>query len=541
MASLILVVGVAIFAIALGTYAKWIEKEWGIDPDRVTPAHSMKDGVDYVPAPKVVLFGHHFSSIAGAAPVVGAITASMFGWLPVTIWCIVACVFIGGVQDFGTIFASVRHKGRSMGEVIKGYMGVTGKRLFAVFAFFTTILLVAAFLDIVAKTFVSTPSAGTSSLLFILLAVLYGLVTNKLRMPTSMATIFGVALVFLSIWAGVLWPLQLSHTTWILLLIGYVYIASTAPVWILLQPRDYLNSFLLYAMMVGAIVGAIIYNPTIQMPAFTGFVINDTPLFPILFVTLACGAISGFHSLVGSGTTSKQINNQRDMRIVGYGGMLLEGVLALVALVTVVYLVPAETAELRSAGPLAIFSHGVGTFLTTFGLPFELGMTFAALSLSAFAMTTLDTAVRLARFIVQEFGAGDKQVEEVEKTGGSLLCNRHVSTLVAVAIGGALAFFGYARIWPIFGSANQLLASLALLAMILWLRSIGKNYVMCVIPMFWMGVVCTLALAFNVYKYITSNLPLTIVALLLLCVALILFKKGYESFFHNAKVLASEA
>jgi carbon starvation protein len=336
MASLILVVGVAVFAVALGTYAKWIEKEWGIDPNRVTPAHSMNDGVDYVPAPKVVLFGHHFSSIAGAAPVVGAITASMFGWLPVTIWCIVACVFIGGVQDFGTIFASVRHKGRSMGEVIKGYMGVTGKRLFAVFAFFTTILLVAAFLDIVAKTFVSTPSAGTSSLLFILLAVLYGLVTNKLRMPTSLATLFGVALVFLSIWAGVLWPLQLSHTTWILLLIGYVYIAATAPVWILLQPRDYLNSFLLYAMMVGAIVGAIIYNPTIQMPAFTSFMVNDTPLFPILFVTLACGAISGFHSLVGSGTTSKQINNERDMRIVGYGGMLLEGVLALVALVTVV-------------------------------------------------------------------------------------------------------------------------------------------------------------------------------------------------------------
>ncbi len=532
MASMILVVGVLIFLIALNTYAKWVEKQWGIEEARITPAHSMNDGIDYVPAPKIVLFGHHFSSIAGAAPVVGAITASMFGWVPVTIWCIVACVFIGGVQDFGTIFASVRHKGRSMGEVVKNYMGVSGKRLFSVFAFFTTILLVAAFFDIVANTFVSTPSAATSSVLFILLAVLYGLMTNKMRVPTVIATVIGVALVFLSIWIGVAFPLVIPKTVWIFILIIYVYIAATAPVWILLQPRDYLNSFLLYAMMIGAIVGAVVYQPNIEMPAFTGFIVDGTPLFPILFVTLACGAISGFHSLVGSGTTSKQVNNEKDMRIIGYGGMLLEGVLALVALVTVAYLVPESSVELRAAGPLTVFSHGVGEFLGVFGLPFALGQTFAALALSAFAMTTLDTAVRLARFIIQEFGAGDKQVEEVEKSG-NLLTNRYSATFISVAVGGGLAFFGYAKIWPIFGSANQLLAAIALLAMILWLRNIGKNYIMCVIPMFWMAIVCTLALGINAYRNIASNIPLAVVAALLLVVAIILFKQGYMAYFKN--------
>lgn len=530
MASLIPVTGIVIFIIALNTYARWIEKQWGIDPEKVTPAHTMNDGVDYVPAPKIVLFGHHFSSIAGAAPVVGAITASMFGWLPVTIWCIVACVFIGGVQDYGTIFASVRHKGRSIGEVIKEYLGVPGKRLFSVFAFFTTTLLVAAFFDIVANTFVSTPAVGTASVLFIVFAVLYGLATNKFGMSTVAATVIGVTLVFASIWIGVMFPITLPHATWIWILIGYVFIAAVAPVWILLQPRDYLNSFLLYAMMIGAVVGIIIYNPSIHMPAYTGFIINGTPLFPILFVTLACGAISGFHSLVGSGTTSKQVDNEKDMRLIGYGGMLLEGMLSLIALVTVVYLAPAVAPEITANGPLYVFSHGVGTFLSTFGLSFELAQTFAALSLSAFAMTTLDTAVRLARYIVQEYGAGGKSVEEAEKAG-ALLSNRYVSTLISVVLGGGLAFFGYAKIWPIFGSANQLLASLALLTMILWLRNMGRKYTMCVAPMFWMGIVCTLALAFNIYKNATTNIPLTIIAVLLLVVALILFKKAYDSFF----------
>lgn len=532
MASLILIVGIVIFLIALNTYARWIEKEWGIDPSKPTPANTMKDGVDYVPAPKIVLFGHHFSSIAGAAPVVGAITASMFGWLPVAIWCVVACVFIGGVQDFGTIFASVRHKGRSIGEVIKDYLGVTGKRLFSVFAFFTTTLLVAAFFDIVANTFVSTPQAATASVLFIVLAVLYGLATNKLGMPTSIATVIGVVLVFASIWVGVVFPLQLSHTAWIWILIGYVFVAAVAPVWILLQPRDYLNSFLLYAMMVGAVVGVAIYNPSIQMPAFTSFMVNGTPLFPILFVTLACGAISGFHSLVGSGTTSKQVANERDMRVIGYGGMLLEGALALIALVTVAYLNPSTASQITAQGPLYVFSHGVGTFLGAFGIPFTLAQTFAALALSAFAMTTLDTAVRLARYIVQEYAAGGKTVEEAEKAGVPL-ANRYVSTLISVGLGGGLAFFGYAKIWPIFGSANQLLASLALLTMILWLRGIGKKYSMCVPPMFWMGIVCTLALIFNIYKNAATNIPLTIIAVLLLIVAITLFKKAYDAFFGN--------
>jgi len=531
----LLSIGLISFVIATCTYARWLEKKWGIDPSIVTPAHRLQDGVDYVPTSVAVLFGHHFASIAGAAPVVGAITASMWGWLPVFLWIMIACIFIGGVQDFGALFASVRHGGRSIGEVIKAYVGVGGKKLFAAFAWFTTVLLMAAFLDIVAGTFISTPEAATASVLFILLAIVFGIATVRFGLSLPIASVLGVILVFISIWAGVSYPLNISHTAWVMILLVYVYIASIAPVWILLQPRDYLNSFLLYAMMIGSVIGIFIYRPSFELPVATTFVAGGRPLFPILFVTLACGAVSGFHSLVGSGTTSKQLNNEKDARIVGYGGMLLEGSLALIALVTVAYLKPDILVEFRKLGPIYIFSHGVGTFISALGIDFALAQTFGALALSAFAMTTLDTAARLARYIFQEYMAGGEEVDVAEKRG-DIFVNRYVSTACGCVLAGILAFYGYLRIWPIFGSANQLLASLTLITLILWMKSMGRTYTMFIYPMIFMAVVTLSALLFIIYTNFPANIPLVVIAIILFILAIVLFKKASSAFKGDNKV-----
>lgn len=538
MGAMVVVIVLVLFVISFFVYARWLENQWGIDPNRKTPAHLINDGVDYVPTKPLVLFGHHFSSIAGAAPVVGAITAAMFGWVPVAIWILIASIFIGGVHDFSSLFASVRHGGRSIGEVIKVHVGDGGKKLFAAFAWFTDILLIAAFLDIVAGTFISTPPAATASVLFIILAILFGLATNKFRVPLGIATVVGVTLVFLSVWVGIMYPLNIPKAVWIWALILYVYVASITPVWILLQPRDYLNSFLLYAMMIGTLVGILIYRPDFQLPMFTGFVVSGRPLFPILFVTLACGAISGFHALVSSGTTAKQLDNEKDAKIVGFGGMLLEGVLALIALTTIAYLAPSVSSEYLRNGAIYVFSHGVGTFVSRFGIPFEIAQTFGALTLSVFAMTTLDTATRLARFIFQEyFTSGESATGEVRQ---SVMASKHVSTLFSCALGGFLAFYGYQRIWPIFGSANQLLASLTLLTMILWMRSMKRKYIMFVVPMFFMAAATISALIFNIIVFFPSNMPLVVIAALLLIMATVLFAKAAKAFREQETLYAGE-
>ncbi len=299
---------------------------------------------------------------------------------------------------------SIRHDGKSIGDVIEANMGRRGKKLFAVFAWFTLILVVAAFINVVSNTFVATPEAATASVLFIVLAVIFGFTVNKGGIPLPIASIFGVILLFICIWIGNIAPLQLTGTTWNIILIVYILIASVTPVWILLQPRDYLNSFLLYIMMAGALIGLIIYRPGFELPAVTSFNVDGQLLFPILFVTVACGAISGFHSLVSSGTTAKQLDNENDAKLIGYGGMLIEGVLALIALITAAYVTQDRLGELLEAGPINVFSHGVGTFISAIGIvDFTVAQTFAALALSAFALTSLDTATRLSRFIFQEF------------------------------------------------------------------------------------------------------------------------------------------
>jgi len=527
---LLIAFSIIIFIVAYITYGGWLVKKWGIDPTRKTPANTMSDGVDYVPAKAPVLLGHHFASIAGAGPIVGPIVAAMFGWVPVLLWIVVGSVFFGGVHDMGALFASVRHNGRSIGEVIGETMGAKGKKLFAIFAWLTLILVIAAFTNIVAAAFVSTPEAATSSLLFMVLAVGFGYAVYRRGLSLLLGTIIGVVGLAVCVWIGVLFPLNLSIQAWMIILLGYVFIASVTPVWILLQPRDYLNSFLLYAMLAGGIVGLLFLRPEIQLPAFTSFKVGTNYMFPILFITIACGAISGFHSLVGSGTTSKQLDNESDIRLIGYGSMLIEGVLATLAIITAAYLTSTKLADLSSAGgALNVFADGIGTFMSAIGIPFIIAKNFVTLAIAAFALTTLDTATRLARFILQEFFMVDTQKSNTTKTAVNIMTNKYFSTLVTVVLSGALAFKGYQLIWPIFGSANQLLAALALLSLAVWLKQTGRSYKMAIYPMLFMFAVTLTALVLLIMANL-ANPVILIFAVILFILAIILIIESQKAF-----------
>lgn len=528
MSSLLLVIGsIIIFIIAYATYGAWLVKKWGVDPTRKTPAHEVNDGVDYVPTNPNILLGHHFASIAGAGPINGPIQAAIFGWVPVFLWIMIGSIFFGAPHDMGSLFVSIRNKGKSIGEVIKDTMGDTGKRLFSIFAWLTIILIVAAFMNIVATTFANTPEAATSSILFMILAIVFGYAVFKRGLDIKIGTVIGVILLFLSIWLGTVFPLKLSVNTWIVILAVYIWLASTAPVWMLLQPRDYLNSYLLYAMIVGAVLGIIFYNPTIKLDAVTGFNVNGQFLFPILFVTVACGAISGFHSLVGSGTSSKQLANEKDVKLIGYGSMLIEGLLAVIAMITAAYLTQGEfLPKLKEIGPTNVFAEGVGTFMTKLGIPFSIGKTFVALAVSAFALTTLDTATRLGRFIFQEY------FEDPKKEKQSPLTNMYVSTTITVALGALLAVGGWSRIWPIFGSANQLLAALALMSVALWLKKSKKSFSMLTIPMIFMLIVTLTALGFLIKtNFENANYIMVVFPVLLFILAIVLAVQGYKILF----------
>ena len=521
-AALLLVVGCVILIVGYVTYGKWLAQQWGIDENRVTPAHELEDGNDYVPAKAPVLMGHHFSSIAGAGPINGPIQAAVFGWVPVLLWVLIGGIFFGAVHDFGALFASIRHKGQSIGEVIEDSMGTSAKRLFIIFSYLTLILVVAAFASIVANTFkatydesgvldkvASSANASTAmiSILFILVAIVFGFLVYRRNAGLGISTVIGVAAIVLCMAIGLNFhPLYLNGTTWMIIVGIYITVASVTPVWILLQPRDYLSSFLLYGMMIVAVVGIVGAHPTIDIPAFTGFVDQATngsgvslgTLFPALFITIACGAISGFHSLVGSGTTAKQLDNEKDARPIAYGGMLIECALALISLCAVGYIwkeyVPGGVTT-----PTAVFATGISRMCAT--IPFLAGAehviySLLILAVSAFCLTSLDTATRLARYMFQEFWLNPG--EDVASVTGfrAILVKPIVATLITVVLGIFLGLNGYANIWALFGAANQLLAALGLMAVATWLGQIGKNNKMFFIPMFFMLIVtiCSLLL-----------------------------------------------
>lgn len=526
----LVLVALLMYGVAYKFYGGFLTKKFDVSNAKETPAHTMSDGVDYCPAKAPVLLGHHFASIAGAGPIVGPVIAAGFGWMPVYLWVVFGAIFIGGVHDYASIIASVRHQSKSIGYIIQSYIGISGKKLFLIFAWATLILVIAVFTIIVADTFTHIPSAGTSSILFMLLAVLFGIAIYRLKVPLWIATIIGVILLFLSIPAGNLFPLQLSALTWQLILFGYIFIASTVPVWILLQPRDYLNSFFLYALMIGGLVGIFFAAPTINIPAFNSFSLNKVGyLFPALFVTVACGAISGFHSIVGSGTTAKQLNKETDGRIIGYGGMLIEGMLAVLSLIAVASMVNKEFIDiLTTKGPVPAFSLGVARFINAIpviNISVPTAQTFTALAVSAFALTSLDTATRLARFMFQEYFENT----ETEKKS-VFVTNRYTSTAITVVFGAALTFSGQTMsIWPVFGSANQLLAAIALLALTVWVANLKKNYLFILIPMLFMFAVTLTALGMLIYtNFIETNYALSIISILLFALAVLLGIKAYS-------------
>ena len=523
----LLLIGIAVLLCGYIFYGRYLCKKWGVgETNEPTPAHTMEDGIDYVPAKAPVLMGHHFSSIAGAGPITGPISAAMFGWLPCMLWILVGGIFFGGVHDFGALFASVRHKGKSIGEIISANMSLRAKRLFIIFSYLTLILVVAAFASIVAGTFAAkfvdgqvdlaasaTPaSVAMVSLLFIVIAIAFGFMVYRRNAPMGVSTIAGVIAICLCMVIGMNWhPIYLSNTAWMWIVGLYIAIASVTPVWILLQPRDYLSSFLLYAMLAIAAIGVVIAHPNMVDSTGAGLVaIGDgmnaagikQPIFPVLFTTIACGAISGFHSLVSSGTTSKQLDKETDAKPIAYGGMLLECVLAVITLVAIAY--ARQTGH--TAGATDIFAGGVAGMASQIAggnqSLFNILYTLLVLTYSAFCLTSLDTATRLARFMFQEFWIDGTKGETPENVTGlkKVMANPYISTGITVVLGILLGLNGYAKIWALFGSANQLLAALGLLAVATWLGNVGKDNKMFLIPMAFMLCVTIASLLINSWQ-----------------------------------------
>ena len=523
----LLLIGIAGLLCGYIFYGRYLCKKWGVgETNEPTPAHTMEDGIDYVPAKAPVLMGHHFSSIAGAGPITGPISAAMFGWLPCMLWILVGGIFFGGVHDFGALFASVRHKGKSIGEIISANMSLRAKRLFIIFSYLTLILVVAAFASIVAGTFAAkyvdgqvdlaasaTPaSVAMVSLLFIVIAIAFGFMVYRRNAPMGVSTIAGVIAICLCMAIGMNWhPIYLSNTAWMWIVGLYIAIASVTPVWILLQPRDYLSSFLLYAMLAIAAIGVVIAHPNMVDSTGAGLVaIGDgmnaagikQPIFPVLFTTIACGAISGFHSLVSSGTTSKQLDKETDAKPIAYGGMLLECVLAVITLVAIAY--ARQTGH--TAGATDIFAGGVAGMASQIAggnqSLFNILYTLLVLTYSAFCLTSLDTATRLARFMFQEFWIDGTKGETPENVTGvkKVMANPYIATGITVVLGILLGLNGYAKIWALFGSANQLLAALGLLAVATWLGNVGKDNKMFLIPMAFMLCVTIASLLINSWQ-----------------------------------------
>ena len=510
----IMIIALAVLIGAYLLYGRWIAKKWGIDPKRKTPAYEQRDGVDYEPAPKSVVFGHQFASIAGAGPINGPIQAAIFGWMPVLLWVLIGGVFFGAVQDFAAMYASVRNKGRSVGYIIEKYIGKTGKKMFLLFCWLFCILVVAAFADIVAGTFmgfsvtegirgsniIANGAVATTSVMFIVFAVILGLVLRYSKLPMAVNTAIAIVMLIASIVIGLNFPLFLSLDVWHILVFVYIMVASIAPVWILLQPRDYLNSYLLVVMIVAAVVGVFVANPEINLPAFTGFEVDGNYLFPILFVTIACGAVSGFHSLVSSGTASKQIKNEKDMLPVSFGAMLLESMLAVIALIAVASFATGAAAAKGWETPAQIFAGAVSNFLTTLGLPSDIVYTLITLSISAFALTSLDSVARVGRLSFQELFLDDSITDENMGTFRKILTNKYFATVITLVLAYGLTLVGYKNIWALFGASNQLLSVFAFLACAVFLKRSKKVRWFMYIPLGVMLAVTFTALGMTIFK-----------------------------------------
>ena len=486
---IVLIAAVVLFG-AYVFYGRWLANKWGIDPKAKTPAVEFNDGKDFVPTNGWTVFSHQFSSIAGAGPVTGAIQAAAFGWLPVLLWVLIGGVFFGAVADFGALYASVKNKGKSMGMLIEKYIGKTGRKLFLIFSWIFCCIVVAAFADMVAGTFnaytvtdagvtelaaaaTTNGAAGMISIMFMVFAVVLGLIQKKFNLTGWKEAVVGIVCIVASFAIGMNCPLIFGKAAWSYITFVYIFFAAVLPMWLLKQPRDYMRTFMFICMIAGAVVGLVVAHPTMNLPVFTGFTNEKLgTMFPILFVTVACGAVSGFHSLVSSGTSSKTIENEKDMPKVGYGAMVLESLLAVLAL-CVAGAAAAADGTPAAGTPFQVFSSGVAGFFEMFGVPVYVATAFMTMCVSALALTSLDAVARIGRMSFQELFS----VDDMEHAEGwrKLFCNVYFSTVITLAFGFLLTKIGYANIWPLFGSANQLLSALVLITLCVFLKVTGRS------------------------------------------------------------------
>ena len=544
----LMLLGIALVVCACGyfIYGRWLVRLWGVDPNARTPAYVHEDGNDYVPSSKFTVFAHQFSSITGAGPVTGPIIAAMFGWAPVMLWLMIGGIFFGAVQDFTALYASVKNEGKSMGMLIEQYIGKTGKKMFLLFSWLFTLLVTAAFADIVASTFngfkadggFATPNAAAASIsmLYIVVAIAFGYFLKKCPLAEVPKLAVAIVLMIAMLWAGIEYPLYYDKTTWLYVVFAYMFMAAVMPMWLLMEPRDYLSVFLLLGMIASGVIGVIFTNPSIELPAFNGFVVNGQPLFPILFITIACGAVSGFHSLVSSGTSSKTVSNEKDMLFIGYGSMLIESILAVVSLIVVG---AAATGGVMPKGtPFQIFAGAVGGFMGMFGLSAHVATCVITMCVSALALTTLDSVGRIGRMCFQELFTSGKP----EEMNGlqKVLTNKYFATVITLFFGYLLCLGGYMNVWPLFGAANQLCAALVFISLSVFLKVTGRQGWMLYVPMGFMFAATMSALAMSIYGIVnklvtgapfgmlTDGLQL-VVAIALIILALLIATNGLKT------------
>ena len=552
---IVLIAAVCLIA-AYAFYGRWIARKWGIDPKAKTPAVVKNDGKDYVPTNGWTVFSHQFSSIAGAGPVTGAIQAAVFGWLPVLLWVLIGGIFFGAVTDFGALYASVKNEGKSMGMIIEKYIGKLGKKLFLLFSWLFTLLVIAAFADMVAGTFnaytvneagaqvlaetaASNGAAGTISLLFIVFAILFGLIQKKWNLTGWKEGVVGLICTVAALGIGMCFPITANQEVWSYITFVYIAFAAILPMWLLKQPRDYMTTFMFIGMIAAAVVGLVVAHPTMNLPVFTSFHSDSLgDLFPILFVTVACGAVSGFHSLVSSGTSSKTIENERDMLKVGYGAMVLESLLAVIAL-CVAGAAAASDGTAAVGTPFQIFSRGVAGFLEIFGIPSYVAQCFMTMCVSALALTSLDAVARIGRMSFQElFAQADMTKAPLWRR---VLCNTYFATFITLAFGFLLTKVGYSNIWPLFGSANQLLSALVLITLCVFMKVTGRSNKMLFPPLIIMLCVTFTALVQRLIglvgaiqagsaTFVTEGLQL-IIAVLLIVLGVIIVVNSLKSYF----------
>ncbi len=561
--SVLFCICLAYFVLAYFSYGSFLKKLFSLDPKNPTPAHTNMDGIDYVPTKAPVLFGHHFASIAGPGPIVGPIMAAYFGWLPALIWILVGCVFIGAFHDFAALVISVRNRGRSVSFVMEKMMGFTGRQLFLSFCLLCLVLVVAIFTLLIAGLFAKFPEVATASLLFIFMAPLFAFSTLKLNFSLKKASLIFIPLVFLSVYIGESFPFNVEtalniapenvKSFWIFVLALYIFIASVMPIQWLLQPRDYMNSWLLYVMLALGIAAIVAYSPEIKMSSFEGFsaVTGDgkmTDMIPALFIFIACGACSGFHALVASGTTSKQLNKESDALPIGYGAMLVEGILGIMALVAVMSMEHGQFAELGK-NPPAAFATGISNFCGALGLDVGLAKIFISLAISAFMMTSLDTATRLGRFVCQELfipkASNEDSRASVETEANSsnelslvrrIFMNKYYASFAIVAVSIYMALSGEAAsLWPIFGASNQLMSALTLLVISLWLLYKNVNWLVAFIPMVFMLIMSLWGVTQVISQQWNSNGVLVGLGFVLVVMACMLVALGLSVIVHTLK------